>query len=291
MNQNDDHKRQWQDVLDKIEKETGLSGYSQFETEDKDIAAAVLPVLVECARVVDNPNTRRTIYLHFLTPHASPFVGHLLEWLQKQESELSVEILTQALAIAVTTSDDADKVWALYQGRNDRAPSDYALFARLSEFMNVGDEVKNRLLKDLQQRKLSIGQLEDISKVDDTRIRDWFKAQMFSEDRNVRNLARRVARRGTPLPKGFRFQETEPDRTNEVFSAVVDIDDLKVLLKQLSEETPFEFPKNLRSVEFVSRLDRDRWIVTQTTTKAGDRLSIWLRLEDLDTVEVALTKP
>ena len=92
------------------------------------------------------------------------------------------------------------------------------------------------------------------------------------------------------LPKDVTLAPNSPDRKAELYSAEVDLKDLGSLLKQVAAELRVSIPASLRRAAFLSSLDTDRWVVANIRSQTGDVLQLWYRMEDLDAVEVVVTK-
>jgi hypothetical protein len=137
---------------------------------------------------------------------------------------------------------------------------------------------------------LTVGDLQYISEVNDPRIRKWLEGQVDSPNRDLRTLARRVLARGQRLPKGVEFAAREPDRAGELFSTEVDIWEVRALLARLAKQHALKIPNTVRGARFLSSLDVDRWVSAPIESNTGEPYRVWFRLEDVDTVEVVLTK-
>jgi len=87
------------------------------------------------------------------------------------------------------------------------------------------------------------------------------------------------------LPSGVELSKAPPDRARELFSTEVDLDSLITTLSKLHLDMDIEIPQSLGNLGFLSSIETNRWL------KIGPTKSnfIWLRLEDVDTVELVIT--
>jgi hypothetical protein len=276
-------------ILADIETKTGLSfvKVGGIPTRDKAVADAVLPVLVKWAESVDIPNGRLGIYHRFGTPHAYPFIDKLIRWWEEETDPLCINMLGVILS-RILKQREAERVWAFCR-RNAGRRRDFMLLTKLATFPTVAAEVKEELVRALDESQ-PIGDLEIISKVDDPHIREWFIARVHSTNTDLRNVARRVVARGKKVPREVQLPAAPPDRSTEIYSTEIDLEELGPILKQFERELGVKIPRALQSVGFLASLDVDRWIMVPTRSKAEEPLEIWLRLEDIDTVEVAVTR-
>jgi len=275
----------WKTILADVREKTGLSfNWMEFDTKDKTVAHAVLPILATWVATVPSDPLRHAIYTKFSTPHAYPFINQLIEWWQREDFELCVNSLTQTIS-SLAKELDAQRIWNVLRARGKRRSIDYLLLVKLCAFPKISKEVKDLIVDDIHGRDLRAGDLQEISKVDDPRIRDWFESQINSSNRHVQVLARRIRARRMSLPSGVELSKAPPDRARELFSTEVDLDSLITTLSKLHLDMDIEIPQSLGNLGFLSSIETNRWL------KIGPTKSnfIWLRLEDVDTVELVIT--
>jgi hypothetical protein len=58
----------------------------------------------------------------------------------------------------------------------------------------------------------------------------------------------------------------------------------------LVKDLRLRMPTFVRTADFLSRLDQDRWAVATIQTEQGEAASVWFRLEDFDTVEICVVR-
>ncbi len=133
------------------------------------------------------------------------------------------------------------------------------------------------------------GPLEVISRINDPRIRRWFRDRIDDPDPEIRKLARRLMKRGKPLPLQVRRSGEGPDRFSELFSAEDNLRDLEVYFREVERRLSLKIPPWLRKAEFLDQVERDEWVWTEIRSKTGDAVIVWLRLEDLDVIEIVVT--
>jgi hypothetical protein len=275
-----------QQIIADIHSKTGLSflHISGIDTDRPEVAAAVLPVLKEWVPFIEHVNLRQAVYMRFLTRHAQPFMGSLLEWVKREDDRVALSMLVQAIALCAKPSD-AERMWQVFH--EIRCPdSYYAVMARLATFPSTAAAAKEEVVRALENSAPSVSDLQDIVRIDDPRIRRWFEAQTNAAHPVIRTLARRVANRGRSLPRGMEVVTTPPDHGRELFSTEVDLENVPALLRELGEQYGFRIPPGIRSGGFLSRLEVDQWARIGVRTKAAESVILWFRLEDIDTVEI-----
>jgi len=279
-------------ILDDVKTRTGLEFrlLAGIPTRgNKAVADAVLPVLAEWpGKLTNHDNYRRGIYHCFLTPHAYPFLDRIVSWWTTEQHELNLAWLTQTLALILRCSD-AERIWKLCR-ELPRRQFHYMLLSKLATCPEVEHEVKEALIRGLETEKLEAGNLSYIAQVNDPRIRRWFEGQLDAPDRNIRLVAKRVVAKGKKWPKGVEYSAQSPDRNKEMFSTEVGLEDLRQLFAQLAKGFGLKAPAAIKTGVFLASAELNRWIIVHTSSAAGVSPDLWFRLEDVDTVEVVLTK-
>lgn len=258
-----------------------------IDTRIRDIANAVLPILMQWPAKLTEENLRHAIYARFHTPHARKFINQVISWWSTEEYEIAVASLTQTVAL-LATADDATGLWELYRSRPIR-PFHYLLLAKLASTPSpVASEVRNVLIQDLREKQLTPGDLQEISQVDDARITKWFEGQLSSSNSYVRQIAKKKLSKKRKLPRGIRLSSEEPDRAHEVFSAEVDLLDLASALDQIQKQFCLTVPKHIRNARFLFSLEVGQWAAI-TILAAEQSFDLWFRVEDVDALEIVVT--
>jgi len=206
-----------------------------------------------------------------------------------EQDKLNLSLLTQTLAL-ILRCEDAKRIWTLC-GELRRRQFHYMLLAKLATCPEVEQEVKDALIHGLQTEALEAGNLSYIGKVNDPRIRRWFEGQVASPDANIRLVAKRVVAKGEKWPKGVEYAGQPPDRSGEMFSTEISLEDLPRLIAQLTKDVGLKVPAAIKAGSFLASAELDRWIIVHTSKFAGQSVDLWFRLEDVDTVEVFVSKP
>jgi hypothetical protein len=276
-------------ILSDIERKTGLRFrlLGGIDTRDEAIARVVLPILAEWPEKIADRSQRDAVYSRFHTPHAYPYLDQIISWWIK-EDPLALDLLTQDLALIVKCCD-AERVWKLCK-EVPRRPFHYMLVSKLATCPDVEREAKDALVHALQSESLRAGDLSYIAKVDDVRIREWFRGQVGSPDPAIRAVAKRVSSHNRPLPKGLYYASAGLDRSCALFSTEEDMDNVGVLLQKLEEDFCVKIPAVIKSGRFLSSVEINRWIVTHLLSRESKPVSLWFRLEDIDTVEINLAQ-
>ncbi len=280
-------------ILSDILTRTGLRFrlIGGINTRDPETARVVLPILAEWAAKVQDPNHRNAIYACFHTPHARPYFDNLISWWQNEKFELARATLTQVI-LSLATPADGERLFDLLC-RLSPMPFQYKLASKLAKFPSVARQVKDKVVKALEESDLHltdpVSDLQEISQIEDPRIRQWFERNLESPDPAVRTVAKKLLRRRTRLPSGLERTDSRPDRTAELFSTEVDAAELRSLLRGLADQFALKIPANVSNGAFLSSLSGDSWALARIATHKGDLASIWFRLEDIDTVQVVVT--
>ena len=252
------------------------------------VANVVLPILADWpAKLTDHDNYRGAIYHLFLTPHAYPFLDHLLSWWTSEPHHLNLGLLTQTLVLIMRCSD-SERIWKLCK-ELPRRQFHYMLLSKLATCAEVERDVKDALIQGLQTEKLEAGNLSYIAQVNDPRIRRWFEGQLDSPDPNIRLVAKRVVAKSKKWPKGVEYAGHPPDRSEEMFSTEVGLEDLRQLFAQLAKGFGLKVPVAIKTGMFLASAELNRWIIVHASNAAGHPADLWFRLEDIDTVEVVLS--
>ena len=276
-------------ILADIEEKTGLrfSLVGGIPIRDPEVAEQVLPVLAEWVKQLDDGFLRRDVYACFFTPHAYHHLDRLISWWQSEPFPMASECLTQILA-SLARPCDGKRLWALTK---DLPPQAFfcLLWAKLAKFPEVEREVKDRLVAIMQGPNPEIGDLQHIAVVEDPRIRQWFEQQTNSKNRVLKTIAKRVVARGKRLPRAVTHSAVPPERSMEIFSAEVDLSELAQTLKSAEKELGLRFPPAVRGGRFLSAVPVDQWLVAFVNTPDPHVVRLWLRLEDVDCVEIVVT--
>lgn len=276
-------------VLADVQQKTGLA-FRRLGCIDKNnpaVANAVLPVLELWIERV--PELRGTIFLLFATPHAAKWANLLIRYWETERDPINSMILTSCLCETLQPTQAA-RVFDLVSQRPPDSNS-FRLLAKLAEFASVERQVKDHLVKVLDDPNLRAAELTYISKVRDPRMTEHFKKRLNSSDKNVRLLARRVLARAQKRLRGVPYATGQPNRLHELFSTEIDIDELDSAVHDLAKRLgilptgPLKNPTRL-----IEGAELDRWVVVELKGDNGMDASVWLRLEDIDTVELVATR-
>jgi hypothetical protein len=218
----------WQKVLDDISKTTGWYFRNQeFDTNQKEIAERVLPILVRWIPRVHDSDSRCALYLKFDTPHAHKYLDLLIRRWKVEATATSAHKCLGEIISRLIKRADAAKLWSICLSEISRGRRDYVILTRLASFPSVSEEVKNQLLTDLAESKVPLTDLAAVSDVNDPRIFAWFKSQLSSPNGYIRNLAAKLVEGRTD-----HFDDV-PELRNEIYSRQPNVSDIPELLKKL----------------------------------------------------------
>ncbi|MFN7172997.1 MAG: hypothetical protein ACK4P3_09480 [Fimbriimonadaceae bacterium] len=279
------------EILEDIKNRTGVNvpSISFLNRLDKVRAAVLLPIIKEWIARCEHFPLRTFLYRCFGTPHAREYLDDLLAWHEIEPLGRSLSEINQALALIVT-DENAKKVWEAMK-RRPPTPEHYVLLAKLAKLPSTEVEVREHLVKSLYENpRLETHDLRYLSSVDDRRITDWFETKIDSPNAELRILAKRIVARRKKQPPDLRESLSAPNRSKELFSTEVDIDDLKGLLPRLSMQFGLRLNSSITSGNFAYGASLDTWLVTVTLSERGEALALWFRLEDEQTIEIVLTE-
>lgn len=276
-------------ILDDIKNRTGLS-FAQIgaiSTRDKAVADLVLPVLKEWVPFVKEANIRGAIF-HRFGPHSDLFLNSLLAWWQMEEDQINASILTQAI-VAAAKPINSVHIWRVAQ-HEAKKPFYFMLLAKLTAFPSVAAEVKDVLANALNEGAVPEYELTFVARVGDERIRRWFESQVESPDVKVRQVARRVVAKGRKLPPSVMVSTAPPDRSAAIFSTEVDLVAVEKTMEKIAGQLDLKIPAALRTASFLSSVQVDQWVKGHIKAAGCEVFDLWLRLEDIDTVEILITR-
>lgn len=170
--------REHAEIIRAIKTRTGreISSIAQLDGRDAATARDVLPILVEYHDQIRNVDLRRALVSRFHTPLALPYLRNLAAWLLDETESHCIDYLFQDIGL-IAKPDDGVWLWPLMRAIPSPFPR-YGFAVALAKSRDVGHEVRDRIFQDLQSCKLRSDQLLDIAKIEDVRIREWFREQL-----------------------------------------------------------------------------------------------------------------
>jgi len=284
-------------ILDSIALETGyrFRRVGGIPTDDPDVAARVLPVLRSWVPGLVRPNIRGAVYHRFMCPGARDHFDALLSWVKVESDTFNLSILKQALTLVVTKRQAA-ALWEAVREKID-VLSDFRLVIKLAGFPSTRDEALQVLHEFLASRGWEIAQIkgrgvasaiEALSRMREPSIQAWFAQHIDSPNPEMRVCALRASGVQFKIPKGFRKVRGRRNLPKPVFSTEVDSWDLGQVAQKLEEDYGIQVPAEVRSGGIFHVLLEECWIVCQCPGQGEKRMDLWLRREDLTTVEVGL---
>jgi hypothetical protein len=272
-----------QKLLDQIKNTTGLTfkRLGGIDTQQGAVASTVLPILAGLVNETKDLRLRTTIYMLFTTKHSGPSVRDIITWWRTEQDAIALSVLTMALAKAIDRQH-AHEVWETAKGLPWR-PNLYLLLASLTRFNGIADEVKELIW--VNRRNLGPGDIVDVSRVKDERIRAWCREQKF-------------LRFGVSCPAGeaqalgFDIEHSPrlPDRSSEWHSTEIDLRDLERTTVDFFANANLDLPNVTGLIVKMIDLPTDRWFKVRFTDARPGWPTVWLRLEDVDTVEIVFAR-
>lgn len=284
-------------ILDSIELETGyrFRRVGGITTDDPNVAARVLPVLRSWVPQLAGTNMRGEIYHRFVCSGARPYFDDLLSWVRQESNSHYLSILKHTLTLVVTKRQAA-ALWEAVREKID-VLSDFRLVIKLAGFPSTRDEALQVLHEFLASRGWEIAQIkgrgvassiEALSRMREPSIQAWFAQHIDSPNPEMRVCALRASGVQFKIPKGFRKVRGRRDPPKPVFSTEVDSWDLGQVAQKMEEDYGIQVPAEVRSGGIFHVLLEECWVVCQCPGPGETRMELWLRREDLTTVEVGL---
>ena len=287
------------EILDSIESETGyrFPKLGAIPGIDTNIAAQVLPVLRQWVARLDRPNFRGGVYACFVGLAGRPYFGDLLAWLAQETDTINQGILKEVLTPMVTRQN-AGLAWPAIR-KCINMNMDFKLVIKLANFPATREEAVQALLGHLEDEEKRIAEggrgrkgvssaTQAICRMREPSIRDWFRRWEASPDPKLRECALRAAGILFTIPKSFRKVRGAVDPTKQVYSTEVDSDDLGSAAQKLEADYGIQVPPEVRSGEIFRVLPETSWLVCQCPGPYDTRFDLWLRREDVSTVEMWL---
>lgn len=184
------------ELLEELRLKTGIRSHriQGLRTDDKALAEAALPVLVDWFDRIQDPSYRAAIVQTMNTPHAYKYFDKILEWWQHARDPEYSGFLTQLVARLLKKAD-AEKVWTACQRT---APDPFRIFIlrRLITIPSVSAEVLDTIYRNLLSGLYDPAELEAMSAIADPRIREWFAGQLDNPDEHVSSIAMKLVNSG-----------------------------------------------------------------------------------------------
>ena len=279
-------------ILATIESETGLTypRLGSITIGDQRTADTILPIVRKLRDDTCSAGVRATIDCLFDSPFGRTYLNDILEWWKTEDDLLNQDLLAQLL-IRLCNRSLAERIWEVAKDA-ERTESWFSLLARLASFPSITSEAASIALALLNEAEdLPISILREIARIKDPRIQAWFLAHKASADPDIRQVAAELARRKRKLPDGLRPSVEGPDLRLELVSTEIDLINYASVLRELSKEYSFNVPKRFYARSWLADLVPDRWYRLVCETGDARTVSLWFRVEDIDILEIALTKP
>ena len=276
-------------LLSELQSSTGLS-YERIggiATAEESVAKKALPFLrAYFPRVARSERIRAAIFHRFGTPHAVEHLDFLLECFQNEDDALARHLVAQAIALSVDTTH-ASSVWSWISA--DERMLDLYILRSLARYDSVRQKVIPVLLQKMDDPACTVGEFRMLAKLEDASIKSWFRGKLESPDKQLRLIAQGALARPRRLPKYIQCAGAGPDLRQELFSTEVDLENLPMLLKELSRNFFCRPALNPKRFAFLNRIAIDTWFTVEPPKKSVPDIRIWLRMEDFDTVHVVIT--
>lgn len=249
----------------------------------------LLPILATWVDHIAEPNWRGFVY-QIVSMAGSPrgLFEDVVRWWKTETDQLSRNHLTIILACMLRDSD-GERIWQLCKNEppgTTRAP----IWARLAKSPTVRGEVLDAIVSALRSGRFDYWELHEYVKLADPRIVVWFKQHENSENRALRELAKKAARKIPPPPEWLRPVDARPDRTAEVHSREADLSKLDSVLRSIGKKLGVAAPKLGKAKAFLSNAGESQWFMGNFGQVEDRSYLLWLRAEDTDIAEIVITQ-
>jgi hypothetical protein len=270
-------------LLAELRMETGLTfrRLGGIPKRDREVAAKVLPWASQVALSELDKNHRHVIYALFGTPYARKYASQLVEWWIEEPDELAYGTLTYIIAQLAHGSlrpKVGDQIQIM-----PRREFRYNLMASLARDRALRPEIVDHLMAIPGTEKLGFSELDAIAGIKDDRIRKWFEENQTSSDPTVGRVANKLFRKRHPAAK-LPYTTRSPNRAYELFSTEADMEQLSCVVGDAAKRLGIEVPSEIVTADSLSIAKVNRWMKYESGA-----VCFWLRLEDVDIVELVIT--
>lgn len=249
---------------------------------DPELARQILPLAAERLATPVEVRFRRSLYRLFDGVAARKFLSLIVQWIDSEEDVDSLDLLVQSLARLVTRSHAAI-VWPKAKSWLNK-PAIFILLSRIATFPSIQSEVVSFLMLAIEEGVVARGDYAHIARVRHRLVQAWLRAQRNSPDPVLRRVAMRSLS-SSSTTSARRGRSPHPDRSLELFSAEVDLEALPALLSDIGAR--FDLCARPGKLETsVLAMQLNVWSVAATS----ESRTMWVRLEDIDVVEVVVTE-
>ena len=274
--------------LQDIQEKTGysFSALQRIDLNDERIAVPVLSVLATWVSRVPSHYRSEIYFMLGFTEFGRPWFEDMLRWWQ---AESWPEGKSQLTRLIIHYMRDEDGVRVLEMCRDESFPDRGRLLTRLAKIPELRETAIDLILKDLSSGRYDLEDFKVYAQLDDARVRQYLVSQTASTDPRIRALADRLFVKDRTPPSWITEAAEQPDRTCEIYSSEVDLDDVDRELSKIA--TSFGLPKRRLGSRryFLASADRDQWFFGCMGERDGTLAFLWLRAEDEDVVEIIVT--
>jgi hypothetical protein len=193
------------------------------------------------------------------------------------------------MILSFMSEGDIQLIWDEMCVADESYPFDCIVLSRMARTREFGAQARDQILHRLESGRFIRGDLWEYGKVADARVRTWFEREQQSGPPEIRKIIDKVLKAPVKAPDWVTLSSTEPERERTIYSTEVDLADLDREISGLGKKFQFKARKFGRSKDFLAYVTEGQWFVFLIETMA-EPLTIWLRAEDADVVEIVLTK-
>ena len=199
-----------------------------------------------------------------------------------------LRFLTGAIVEAAGDAEVARAWEAIRHRRNN--PDWWRVVSFLAKRPTAPESLIDEIVDSLNAGALHPSEIEYMSRIRHRKIVEWFRERQDSKDPALAKLARKVAGKTPAPPEGVTLAGGEPSREGEVESCEIDVDKMPNILREYRKAWALQMPRWLSTQKALDFLPVDKWARVDLKSKVGGPYSLWLRLEDVDVVELVLTR-
>jgi hypothetical protein len=262
----------------------GISVTSEAEAE------LILPIAAEWIDRVGLSHFRHALYSAFASQFGYQWFLQLLKWWTGETDPIAKSTLV-TLILDLMRETDVPQIWKTMCVTDESYPFDCEVLSRMARTAQFGRLAKDAILRRLEDGRFIPGDLWSYAKLGDLRIQNWLIRNRNIEDPVARKVITKLLQASEALPKWLTSAKVGPPRASVLYATEVDIEHLDRELRRLGKEFHFTPPKFGRNKGFTTAADHSSWYMGLLKTKRADApSSVWFRIEDLDVIEVVLTR-
>jgi len=276
-------------ILRELQEKTGLQFRALYEIQGQpaEVHAVVFPVLADWVDRLPRHNGRGTLYMLLEPTQVSRHIERVLGWWENEPDAVFQSVLTMQITQAMKDWQ-AGVVWKAYRRCGGGTHKSF-LLRRLSRVASLREEVVREVVRILTEEQTLRADRKEYSRIADPRVQALVGEELLPGKSGARKGATKSRGGGASKPPRLVRLYTAPDRSGEVFSTEVDLEELGNALAALREEYRLEFSPDVDLDVFESAED-NTWFSLPCLSASSKSFGVLLRREDETTVEIVVVE-